>query len=145
MSEFPPVPPRLTPCWACAVPTYLHSGCPDCGAPPWTQTHGPDGVYVIQALCGLTKVGYSTKVAQRVHAIALESRQSLTTLAVLWGASMHVEKWLHSVLEDTRDRNAARDHGLAYQTEWFWPTPALRRLATGLEHMRDGVLWEDPT
>lgn len=139
--------PWLTcsPCWACADPAPENRTCPYCGAPPWTRTGGPDGVYVIRAECGLVKVGYSkVGVYARVHAIEKECGEPLEILSVLWGADTRVERWLQQVFADTRDRRAAEDHGLAFPTEWFWPTPALDRLAAGREHMRDGVLWEDP-
>lgn len=137
---------RVTPgtekCWACidgeqAARRYCYA----CGAPPWKETKGPNGVYIVQAVeAGMLKIGISRSVPMRVARFG--KRVKLVT--VLWGADRYVEAWLHRMFSETRDPRAALDWDLPAFTEWFWPTPALKRLADDREFLRHGCLWEDP-
>lgn len=135
------------PCWACGIYQPRELSCAECDAPPWMDTSGPGGVYIVQAECGLVKIGLSKKnVRVRVFQLAREAEKRghrLELLDVLWGATWHVERWLHTVFLDVRDIPAALEAGLPNHTEWFWSTPALDRLSTSVEFMREGSPWEE--
>jgi hypothetical protein len=133
------------PCWACAYDCDQFGTCPDCGAPSWpTQREATTrGVYILQAECGLVKIGISGTVARRITALRRKADERLDVLTVLWGASIYVEIWLHGRFTETCDESFAEAHGLPNHTEWFWPTPALRRLAEDREFIFEGMQWED--
>lgn len=129
-------------CWACIDGSPSEGAiCEACGAPPWEQGNGPNGVYIVRAIeAGMLKIGISKCIPMRVANFG--ERVELVT--ALWGANRAVEAWLHRMFWDVRDPNSALGWRLPAYTEWFWPTPALRRLAEDREFVRDGRLWEDP-
>lgn len=131
-------------CWACLDGRGARwAYCAECGAPPWTDRQGPSGVYIIQAPCGLNKIGWSRKNVYARIATLSGRRRNFITRALLLGANAQVEHWLHGVFAETRDKATAYAEGLPCPTEWFWPSPSIDRLAAGLEFIRDGVLWEE--
>ena len=134
-------------CWACDYePLVPEPACEYCGAPVCISDGRPS-VYVLAAACGLWKVGISVNVPARLKQLRSEAwrgSRDFQLLVVVPGAGREVERWLHSLLRDVRDPGWARAEGLPSHTEWFWPTPTLRRMVAGLEFVHPGgAVWED--
>lgn len=130
-------------CWACGEPCPVDEPCKWCDAPAWPDAGGPGGVYILHADCGLVKIGYSGQVINRTAALVAQAArrgQHVTVVSGLPGAGRNVERFLHDKFCETRDSREARALGLPAPTEWFWPTPALRRLVAGEEF----IPWESP-
>lgn len=127
-------------CWACDARTDDPGpDCEDCGAPYWPYSvsrvqlaDGP-GVYIVQAACGMHKIGMSKKsMVDRVRSLDRQTPGGVTVRASLPHAGYRVEAWLHDAFACTRDRGwAAHCEGLPNATEWFWPEPALEALIAG--------------
>lgn len=119
------------PCWACGAQRFRHQVCSFCTAPPWISAAGPGGVYLLQDYAsGLLKIGYSQDVLKRAQTFA--DAGDIHLGGALWGATRAVEKWLHIVMETSRDERAARRFALPAPTEWFRPTSDVIDLMCGM-------------
>lgn len=133
-------------CWACGEPCDVERSCPGCDAPPWPFGGGTGGVYILRATCGLVKIGFSGNIDQRTAGLVSQARRhghGVEVICELRGAGRNVERFLHDRFCETRDYGEARDLGLPAPTEWFWPTPALRRLVDGGEFIRGDERWRE--
>ena len=139
-----PSPAEQTWCWACDERIDDHI-CDLCAAPQFTPDHQQHtGVYVAEAACGLFKIGVSTThVPTRVATLRRSSATPIALVAVLWGASFAVERFLHQMFCEQRDPNFAKAEGLSAHTEWFWPTPGLLRLVDGDTVAFAGESWDE--
>lgn len=135
----------MTLCWACDDGYVEHGRCDECYAPSWTpRRNSSGGVYILQAKCGLVKIGMSrVSLAGRIATLKQQAHGPLKVLAVLPGAGINIERWLHRMFLDIRDIPAAIEEGLPHPTEWFWPSPSMNRLAAGDVFISDGAPWEE--
>jgi hypothetical protein len=130
-------------CWACDKRFTDARRCPECLAPVWARDVRRGGVYVIEAECGLVKIGYSNNFDKRFTQLVKDSHEWLELRTTFPGAGRDIEAWLHGVFNEVRDPKMARAFGLPNVSEWFWWTPALRRLASDDVFMLDGKVWEE--
>jgi hypothetical protein len=137
----------MSACWACDEGSIQFEGrCDDCGAPWWNYDDEQQdrGVYIVQAECGLVKIGVATRgVWRRIRTLQRKSAEPIEVCGILWGANIYVELWLHRRLAEGCDPKWAADCGLPHASEWFWPTPSLRQLVVGETFLHRGQLWED--